>query len=286
LADIGDRWFRGEATVQQEHFTSALTVQRLEMLIAASALPTRPEKIVVATSPGDFHTFSPLLLTYLLRRKGWEVIYLGADVPVAELAQTVSQIKPQLLIFSAQQLHTAVALTDMTRILNNSDIVMAFGGLIFNQVAELRRYIPGYFLGENIVAAVEVVAQLMNKQPLVSVSKTASPAYQRALKQFINNRSRIEAAVRDKLMAAGQPVEQLEAISQDFTRQIIAALRLGDITLLQTEMTWVYYLLISYRQPNAFVNEFVLAFFEAAQSYLDDSAAVVVNWFSSLTADL
>ena len=34
LVEIGNGWYSGAVTVQQEHFTSALSVQRLEMLIA------------------------------------------------------------------------------------------------------------------------------------------------------------------------------------------------------------------------------------------------------------
>ena len=68
LAEIGRGWYDGSVTIQQEHFASALSVQRLEMLIAAAPPPTRFERILVASAPGDHHIFSPLLLTFLLRQ--------------------------------------------------------------------------------------------------------------------------------------------------------------------------------------------------------------------------
>ena len=41
LSEIGELWYQGQVTIQQEHFASAMSVQRLEMLIAATPLPTR-----------------------------------------------------------------------------------------------------------------------------------------------------------------------------------------------------------------------------------------------------
>jgi hypothetical protein len=54
-------------------------MQKLETLNAATPPPTWPERIITATAPGDFHTFSPLLLTFMLRRRGLEVVCLGAE---------------------------------------------------------------------------------------------------------------------------------------------------------------------------------------------------------------
>ncbi|MEJ2212412.1 MAG: MerR family transcriptional regulator, partial [Anaerolineae bacterium] len=48
VADIGDGWYRGEVTVQQEHFCSELTVRRLEALVMAAPSPTRPGRILAA----------------------------------------------------------------------------------------------------------------------------------------------------------------------------------------------------------------------------------------------
>ena len=153
LAEVGNFWYEGEVSVQREHFASALSVQRLEILIAASPAPTRPERIVVATAPGDYHIFSPLLLTYMLRQSGWDVIYLGANVPANELASTIEHVQPDLIIVAAQLLHTAATMKEMAIVSSTHGVPLAFGGLVFNQMPELRGLIPGYFLGESMVEA-------------------------------------------------------------------------------------------------------------------------------------
>ena len=41
LHEIGEGWFNGHVTVQQEHFASALALQRVQALLLASPPPTR-----------------------------------------------------------------------------------------------------------------------------------------------------------------------------------------------------------------------------------------------------
>ena len=88
LIEIGDMWYRAQATVQQEHFTSALAQRRLDALIAATPPPTRSETILIGCTPKEQHTFPPLLLTLLLRRRGLKVVYLGANVPNQRFNET------------------------------------------------------------------------------------------------------------------------------------------------------------------------------------------------------
>ena len=117
LAEIGEGWYRGEVAVQQEHFASTLAVRRLQTMIAASPAPTRAERIVLACPPGEQHTLSLLVINLFLRRQGWEVIDLGANVPLERLESIVASLRPQLLIASAQHLLTAQTLQTMSQAL-------------------------------------------------------------------------------------------------------------------------------------------------------------------------
>ena len=85
IAAIGAEWYAGKVTVQQEHFASTLVMRRLSALVMASPPPTRPGRILVACPPDENHTIGALLLTFFLRRRGLDVLFLGADVPVDRL---------------------------------------------------------------------------------------------------------------------------------------------------------------------------------------------------------
>jgi len=107
LSELGDMWYRNEATVQQEHFTAALAQRKLDTLIAATPLPVHPQMIIMGGTPGEDHYFSLVLMTLLMRRHGFPVIYLGANVPLMQFDETLTLVKPALIVLSAQQLKTA-----------------------------------------------------------------------------------------------------------------------------------------------------------------------------------
>ncbi len=88
VSEIGNYWYLDKASAQQEHFVTALASRRLEALITATPRPTRAETVLVGCPPGERHTFSVLLLSLLLRRKGMEVVYLGADIPIERMEET------------------------------------------------------------------------------------------------------------------------------------------------------------------------------------------------------
>ena len=110
LSDIGNYWYLDKASVQQEHFASALANRRLETLIAATPRPTRQQSVLVGCPPGERHTFSVLMLCLFLCRRGLKVVYLGADVPIDRLEETSAAIRADLIILGAQQLATAATL--------------------------------------------------------------------------------------------------------------------------------------------------------------------------------
>ncbi|MCB1014740.1 MAG: B12-binding domain-containing protein [Acidimicrobiales bacterium] len=82
MAEVGDRWERGEVTVAEEH-SATVTVQRVVGRMGPSF--TRPGRkrgsIVLGAAPGDNHGLAVSLLADPLRGRGFAVVDLGADVP-------------------------------------------------------------------------------------------------------------------------------------------------------------------------------------------------------------
>ena len=85
LSEIGKLWYTGKGSVQQEHFASAMAIRRLDALLAAAPTPFRKGKILSACPPGEDHIYPLLLITLFLRLRGWDVVYLGANVPTDKL---------------------------------------------------------------------------------------------------------------------------------------------------------------------------------------------------------
>lgn len=285
LAEIGELWYEGEISVQHEHFASAMSIQRLEMLIAASPPPMRPERIIVASAQDDYHVFSPLLITFLLRRRGWDVLYLGADVPTAELAETIEQARPRMLVISAQRLSTAASLIDVTAALEGHDVAIGYGGLVFNMMPQLQERIGAHYLGPTIEGAVLRIEQLVRQRPSAPVIEPAELGYSQALEEYNRQRMLIESDVWSRYAAAEMETEHLAEVNHEMAGIINAALIMGDTHILSRDMEWMAYLMNGYGLTEAEAREFIMAYYEAASVYLSDASAVVVAWLEALTTD-
>ena len=276
LSEIGNAWYQNEASVQQEHFASALIARRLNSLIAGAPAPSLSERIIVATPPNEEHTLSTLLITYLMRRRGWNVIYLGPNVPLENFRNTIESLQPDLVLLTAQQLHTAASLLDLAEALDNLKIKLVFGGLIFNNNSRLKENFPGTFLGGKLETAVTNV-ELELKSPQKTL-KTLDTNHSPLMEQFRSELPRIENRIRELIPDYHQ---RYQTSSRYLSRDILAALRLGDISLLSGNIDWVNGLLVYANVPENALKEFLQIYQQAVFDILGQEAELIVNWFQN-----
>jgi methylmalonyl-CoA mutase cobalamin-binding subunit len=229
--------------------------------------------------------FSPLLLSYLLRRRGWDVIYLGANVPTAELAETVEQVEPDMVILAAQLLHTAATIPEVAQVLMDYDTMVAYGGLVFNLNPDLKQRVSGHFLGPTIEGSIDRISSLLHKRPRVPAVKAPDPSYAAALAQFNERRALIESHVWGTIVAGGKPTDDLAEINNELAQIITAALKLGDSSLLNPEMEWLQYLVMSHRLSDDTIRRHIAAYAEAADIHLSGDARFLVSWLQELAAE-
>jgi len=283
LVHIGDLWYRNEATVQQEHFASALAMRRLNTLVTAAPLPNRPGKIIVACPADEHHIFAPLFLTLMLRQKGWETIYLGANVPREYLESTIASTNPDLIVMTAQQLHTAASLYQVAEFLRQERIPLAFGGRIFSLTPALRSRIPGHFLGENLDTAVPAIANVLSSRPQTPDPKPIDPDYKLARDHFRKRQAAIEASVWQVLQQEDFSYEHLTNANLHLARDISAALTLGSVSFLGSEVAWTETLLLNYEMPPELLQRYLVVYYDAARQILQDEGAPIVAWLECIT---
>jgi DNA-binding transcriptional MerR regulator len=100
LAELGDRWSTGEATVAQEHFASNLIRGRL-LGIGRGWDGGDGPRAVLACAPGELHDLGLIAFGLTLSRRGWRITYLGADTPLDSLVETAGRLKPDLVVVTA-----------------------------------------------------------------------------------------------------------------------------------------------------------------------------------------
>lgn len=283
LAEIGERWFQDKVTVQQEHFASALAMRRLNTLLAASPASTRSGRVLIGCPPHEDHTFAPLTLTIMLRYRGWELIYLGANVPLGRFVSTVESIKPNLIILTAQQLYTAAMLFEVAKnVAAEKNVMLAFGGRIFNTVPRLRQRIPGYFLGETLEEATQTVNRLLSFGMVPPAIKPVPDFYLKAAEVFRDQQALIEGHAWSLLKANGMSYEHYTNANLHLSRDIYAALTFGDIEFLSAEIAWAEKLLLNYSMPVVALRQYLQAYHTAAQEYLHGPAELVVDWLAGV----
>lgn len=93
MVHVGDAWAEGRLRVGEEHMVSQVMTEVLLKLRADHREEARrrpadgPAPVaVVGTMEGNQHHLGSLCVRLLLERLGWEVYYLGPDVPVEEFA--------------------------------------------------------------------------------------------------------------------------------------------------------------------------------------------------------
>lgn len=134
LVKIGEAWHRGELSIASEHFATQFFMQNLLGMLTASMPPVHRGKIVAACAPGEMHQIGLLMLVVMLRWRGWDVKYLGPDLSLDRLEETLNLLSPRVLLFSATNPHAAAHLEHVPEVLAKLPgprPVVVFGGQAF-----------------------------------------------------------------------------------------------------------------------------------------------------------
>jgi diguanylate cyclase (GGDEF)-like protein len=96
LREIGRLWERGEITVADEHLATAITHRALALVYPEllSALPGSQPRVLLAGVQGEQHALGLRIVADVLEGAGHDVLYLGADVPLAALLDAVLRHAP------------------------------------------------------------------------------------------------------------------------------------------------------------------------------------------------
>jgi len=102
LTETGERWFRHRCSIFHERCVSGFLRRKLDTMIdAARRANNQPSRTVaIGTVQGDRHEGGILIAHLMFEQAGWRVFNLGVDLPVAEFARAVEQLRPDALALS------------------------------------------------------------------------------------------------------------------------------------------------------------------------------------------
>ncbi|HXU64817.1 MAG TPA: MerR family transcriptional regulator [Polyangia bacterium] len=85
LREVGTRWVDGSLRICHEHLTTAIVRTVLGSLLSTQPPASRARTILLGTPSGESHELGALLVALLAAVAGWDVLYLGPNLPADEL---------------------------------------------------------------------------------------------------------------------------------------------------------------------------------------------------------
>ena len=97
---VGDAWEKAELEIRHEHFLS----ERIGDLLGSLRLPFEERAsgplVVYATLPGEAHALGLQMVALLLSSSGLRVLYLGTEIPPAELGRLAREMGARAVAIS------------------------------------------------------------------------------------------------------------------------------------------------------------------------------------------
>jgi len=86
LTRVGQVWLKGEMCTASEHVASTLVREHITRLLRDLRADTGAELMLVSTPAAELHELGALLAAVVAKIHGFDVLYLGPNLPAAEIA--------------------------------------------------------------------------------------------------------------------------------------------------------------------------------------------------------
>ena len=101
LTRVGERWHAGTLSPAHEHLASAAVRRVIGWTTDAYSVGPRAPRLLVATPAQEHHEFGALLVAAAAVEEGWNVIYLGPNLPAADIAAAATQVGARAVALSS-----------------------------------------------------------------------------------------------------------------------------------------------------------------------------------------
>ena len=105
---LGELWAAQDLSIASERFATMILKQRLLTMLQTSAPGASAPLLLCACPTGEYHELGLLTFAYTMQQDGWQVCYLGPDLPLPELHRSCRYLRPALVALSLT--HTAEAI--------------------------------------------------------------------------------------------------------------------------------------------------------------------------------
>ena len=164
LAQIWQGWHDGRVSIATEHFASHILMGRLFAIF--DDLPKHTGDLVLAgCAPGELHQIGSLMLAVILRERGMNVRYLGANLPLTEWTDAIAQHKPAVIAISCSKIengHELLMLLPFRGPARKYQPKLVLGGMAFAGFAQTYADNPHVFVEQTVVDGVNRIENIIH----------------------------------------------------------------------------------------------------------------------------
>lgn len=91
LNELDSGWEERRISIAQEHLASSVLRTQLEKARLTIQVPANAPRLLVTTPSGQLHEIGAILAAIFAARYGWNVTYIGPNLPSAEIASAVAK---------------------------------------------------------------------------------------------------------------------------------------------------------------------------------------------------
>lgn len=166
MHEVGRLWESNQFTVAQEHLATAITQSVMAQIYARIfTSPTRGRKVIATCIGGELHELGIRMVADFFEIEGYDVYYLGANMPVPDVVRMINDRRADFLAISVtlgSHLPQARNLIQAVRASpQGQHIKILVGGQPFNRTPDAYQAIGADFTAKDAREAVERAAEVL-----------------------------------------------------------------------------------------------------------------------------
>lgn len=164
--EIGRLWQMNQISVAQEHYCTAVTQLIMSQLYSNIFNTPKNGRRLIATCIGnELHEIGLRMVADFFEMDGWDTYYLGSNVPLSSIVQTITEREADVLAISATMTFHIPLVADLIKQVRTSDsnrhIKILVGGYPFNIEPELWRQVGADGYASNAEHAITTANSLI-----------------------------------------------------------------------------------------------------------------------------
>ena len=164
LEELGSRWQEQTGSVAEEHFFSVYLRNKLGARFHHQNLKNTGPRLIVACLPGEHHEFGILLFALTAHNRGFQIILLGADLPISELKHVAHKTDSQGIVLAGSgALDCSALFDDIKSLTDEVEVPVFIGGAVSHMCRDEFARTNAHPLGHDLAGSIYTITHKINQ---------------------------------------------------------------------------------------------------------------------------